>query len=213
MRRYFLIGLIILLVGATYLTDFFIPKQRHLDENLSLKTENENLKAQIQMLQSSIPRVQGLASNYLMAEVFSTYPFNIKNQITVNAGENQGVKKMMAATLGENLLLGQVINVFTNYSVVETIFDPNFQLPVRVGEAQIDGFFQGGNEPKMTLIEKSKPIKVGDVVYVASQEFPYGLKIGEVKEIKESTAGVFKEATLTTPFNINELREINIIIK
>ena len=93
MRRYFLIGLIILLVGGIYLTDFFISKQRYFDENLSLKQENENLKAQMQMLQSLMPRVEGLVSNYLTVGVFSTYPFNIKNQITVNAGENQGIKK------------------------------------------------------------------------------------------------------------------------
>ncbi len=213
MRRYVLIILIILLAGATYLTIFFISKQSSFDENLRLKRENENLRAEIQMLQSLMPRVQGINSSYLTAQVFSTYPFNVKSQITINAGENQGIKKMMAVTLGENLLLGLVSDVFANYSVVETIFDPNFQLPVRVGETQIDGLFQGGNEPKMTLIEKSKLVKAGDVVYSASQEFPYGLKIGEINEIKESAAGVFKEAVLKMPFNVNELREVNIIIK
>ncbi len=117
----------------------------------------------------------------------------------------------MAATYGNNILFGQVIKVFTDYSVVETDFDANFQLPGRVSEAQIDGLVQCGNEPKVSLIEKNKPIKTGDIVYSASQEFPYGLKIGEVSEVRETSAGVFKEATLKIPFNINELREVDIL--
>jgi len=215
MRRYLLILLIILLAGATYLTNFFIAKQRSFDENLRLKQENENLRAQIQKSQLPLincsSAVTNGSSSVITAEVFSTYPFNIKNQITVNAGEKQGVKKMMTATVGENLLLGQVINVFASYSVIQTIFDPNFQLSVKIGDKQIDGLFQGGNAPKVTLIEKNKQIQTGDIVYSASQEFSYGLKIGEVSEINETLAGVFKEAILKMPFNINELREIQII--
>jgi len=211
MRRYLIIGLIILLIGATYLTNFFISKQRSFDENSRLKIENENLKAQIEKSQILNLKSQISGNSYLTAKVFSTYPFNIKNQITVNAGENQEVKKMMTAAVGENILLGQVINVFQNYSVIRTIFDPNFQLPVRIGSQQVDALFQGGNEPRVSLIEKSKAIKTGDIVYSASQEFPYGLKLGEILEIRETSAGVFKEATLKIPFNINELREANIL--
>ncbi len=211
MRRYIIIALIVLLTGTTYLTNFFVSKQRSFDENARLKQENENLKAQIQ--ESQIPSLgsPSLSDSSLTAEVFSTYPFNAKNQIAINAGAKQGVKKSMTATIGGNILLGQVINVFENYSVVQTIFDPNFQLPVRIGDQQIDSLFQGGNEPKLSLIEKTKPVKTGDIVYSASQEFIYGLKVGEVAEIRESSAGVFKEATLTMPFNINELREVNLL--
>jgi rod shape-determining protein MreC len=220
MRRYFLIALIIVIVVVTYFTDFFIKKERSFDENLRLKEENENLRAQIQKLEMTL---RGVAwqrgnclpaegrENYLAAKVFSTYPFNIKNKITINVGEKQGVKKMMTATVGENLLLGQVVGVFENFSVIQTIFDPNWQLPARISKEEIDGLFQAGNEPKVVLIEKEKAIQIGDVVYSASQEFPYGLKIGEISEIKETAAGVFKEAILKIPFNVNELREVQIL--
>ncbi len=213
MRRYLIITLVIFLIGVTYLTNFFIKKERSFDENLRLKQENENLRAQIQKFQIPISNYQLQQKNYLIAKVFSTYPFNIKNQVTINIGEKQGVKKMMTVTVGDNLLLGQVTEVFENYSVIQTIFDPNWQLSVRIGKEEINGLFQGGNEPKVVLIEKEKAIQIGDIVYSASQEFPYGLKIGEISEIKETVAGVFKEAVLKIPFNINELREVNVITK
>jgi len=211
MRRYFLIAIIIAIVAATYLADFFIKKERSFDEVLRLKQENENLRAQIQLLkfngQNSI-----LNTNFITAKVFSTYPFNIKNIITINAGEKQGIKKSMVATVGENILLGQVTDVFENFSVIQTIFDPAWQLPVRIGKEEINGLFKAGNEPKVILIEKEKQIQTDDIVYSASQEFPYGLKIGEVAEIKETAAGVFKEAVLKMPFNVGELREIKILM-
>lgn len=213
MRRYLIITLVIFLIGVTYLTNFFIKKERSFDENLRLKQENENLRAQIQKFQIPISNYQLQQKNYLIAKVFSTYPFNIKNQVTINIGEKQGVKKMMTVTVGDNLLLGQVVEVFENYSVIQTIFDPNWQLSVRIGKEEINGLFQGGNEQKVVLIEKEKAIQIGDIVYSASHEFPYGLKIGEISEIKETVAGVFKEAVLKIPFNINELREVNVITK
>ena len=209
LRRYFIILIVVLLTGTIYFTAFFIKKERSFDENLRLKQENEELRAQIQ--KSSILNPQSsILNSYLTAKVFSTYPFNIKNQITVNVGEKQGIKKLAPVILKENILIGQVNEVFENYSVVKTIFDSNFQLPVRIGKDEINALFQGGGEPKVNLIDKEKPIQAGDIVYSASSEFPYGLKIGEISEIKETSAGVFKEAILKMPFNVNELRIVEI---
>jgi len=210
MRRYLLLILLISLLVLTYFTSFFIKKERSFDENLRLKQENESLKAQIQQLTTNNQPLT-TNNNYLVAKVFSTYPFNIKNQITINVGEKQGVKKMMAVTVEGNLLLGYISKVFDDYSIVQTIFDPSWQLPVRIGKEEIDGLFQGGSEPKLVLIAKEKAIQVGDIAYSASQEFPYGLKIGEILEIRENAAGVFKEAVLKIPFNVNELREVRVI--
>ncbi len=211
MRRYFLIAIIIAIVATTYLANFFIKKERSFDENLYLKQENENLKAQIQLLKVNGQKSK-VNNNFITAKVFSTYPFNVKNTITINAGEKQGIKKSMVATVGENILLGQVTDVFENFSVIQTIFDPAWQLPVRIGKEEIDGLFKAGNEPKVILIEKEKQIQIDDIVYSASQGFPYGLKIGEVAEIKETAAGVFKEAVLKMPFNVGELREVKILM-
>ncbi len=213
MRRYILLVFIVVLLGAVYLTGFFIKKERSFTENLRLKQENQDLRAQIQHLTDfELPNENyGTAPSdekYLRAKVFSTYPFNIKNEITVNAGEKQGVKLGTIATIGDNILVGQIIKVFDNASIIQTIFDPNLELPVRIGKEEINGMLQAGAEPKVILIEK--PVGVGDVVYSAVAEFPYGLKIGEITQIKESAAGVFKEASIKIPFTVSELREIKI---
>ncbi len=213
MRRYIFLTLIILLLIITYSTTFFIEKKRSFNENLLLKQENQELRAQIQKIQIPVCGIQPPGDNYLSAKVFSTYPFNIKNQIVIDIGENKGIKKMMAATVGENILVGQVIEVYKTSSVIKTFFDPNWQLPVRIGKEETNGLLEGGSEPKVILIEKEKPLQVNDIVYSASQEFSYGLKIGEITEIRESAAGVFKEAVLKMPFNVSELREVNVLLR
>lgn len=214
MRRYILLVFIVILLGAVYLTGFFIKKERSFTENLRLKQENQDLRAQIQRLTDSESPNENCGTapsneKYLRAKVFSTHPFNIKNEITANAGEKQGVKLGAVATIGDNILVGQVIKVFDRASAIQTIFDPNLELPVRIGKGEINGMLQGGAEPKVILIEK--PVGVGDVVYSASAEFPYGLKIGEIMQIKESAAGIFKEASIKIPFTVSELRQVNII--
>lgn len=220
MARYISIGFIIVLAATVYFGGFFIKKEKAFDENLRLKQENEELRAQIYKLQTTDYGLKtkdcGLRTadkNYLSVKVFSEYPFNIKNKITVNAGEKQGIGKSASAVLKDNILVGEVVEVFKNYSVVKTIFDPTWQVSVRIGKEETNGLFQGGAEPKVVLIDKEKPLQVGDVVYSASVGFPYGLKIGEVKEIRENSAGVFKEALLKMPFNPAELREINLIVE
>ena len=210
-RRYFLIVLIIAIAGGIYFTDFFLKKEREADENILLRQQNEDLLAQLQMAQlfGIAPEI---GESFIEAKIFSTYPFNIKNTITVSGGESDGVKKNMPALLGEGILIGRVSEVFGDYSIVQTVFDPSWQMSVRVGKLETDGLLEGGNEPKITLIEKSKPVEVGDVVYSASKDFPYGLKVGEVSRVEDDSAGVFKNAVLKIPFNANELRNINILL-
>ncbi len=211
-RRYFLIILIIIIAGTAYFADFFIKKEREKTENISLKQENRQLLAQIQKNHLFITD-KNETDNFRAVRVFSTYPFNIKNTITISGGKNDGIEENMTATLGQDIFIGKVSKVFDDYSIVQTVFDPSWQMPVRIGISEVDGLLEGGNEPRVSLIEKSKPCIIGDVVYSASKDFSYGLKIGEVFSIKENPGGVFKEAVLKIPFNISELREINIFLR
>ncbi len=213
MKRHTLTISIIILAIVVFFTGFFVKKERFFDENIQLKKENENLKVELQELKTGNCGVIVLQSDILIVKVFSTYPFNIKNQIVVDAGEAQGIKNLMPALFGNNILLGQIIKVSKNTSIIQTIFDPDWQLPVRIGENEISGLLQGGNEPRITFIEKDKPINTGDIVYSAGQGFPLKLKVGEISEIKESAPGVFKEAVLAVPFNIGALRKVEILLK
>ncbi|MEK7568465.1 MAG: rod shape-determining protein MreC [Patescibacteria group bacterium] len=198
----------VLIIVVVYFTGFFIKKERDFRENLLLKRENENLRGELQLAAAGIKEAK--KNDYLTAKVFSTYPFNFKNKITVNVGEKNGVKKSAVVAFGENIFIGQITDVSRDFGVARTVFDPNWQLPVRIGEEEINGLLQGGNEPRIVLVDNDEFLKAGLVVYSAGEGIPYGLKIGEIKEIGKDATGVFKEAFLKIPFNVGDLREVNV---
>lgn len=227
MKRIILGILTVVLIIFVFFTNFFIEKNStiqffsfvknylHVDlykENNSLKIENENLRAQLQKLQifySESDSLKKLNEKYVSAKIFSTYPFNIKNILTVDKGADNNVKKDEVVVINANIFLGQVSDVSKNSASIRTVFDPDWQLPVKIGENKTNGLFKGGNDPKITLIEKS--VKVGDGVFLASMDFPLYLKIGDISQINEGTGGVFKEALIQMSYNLGELENVYIL--
>lgn len=224
MKRIVLISLTTIILIVTFFSGIFIPKRAFVasinfakqylktdfyQENVLLKLQNENLKAQLQRAQDNSGETASLEAHRperFASNVFSTYPFNMKDTISVDRGSTDGIADAMVATVADSILLGQVVGVTEHSAVVRTIFDSHWQLPVRIGPDNINGLFQGGNDPKVVLVEK--PIKVGDGVFSAAKEFPLGIKIGEIKEIKEEAGGIFKEATIRTPYSIGDVKVV-----
>lgn len=143
-----------------------------------------------------------------LAKVFSNYPFNTKNLIVLSFGAKQGVK-VNDPVFWEGFLLGQIRSVADESSEAKTVFDASWQIPVRIGEKQIDGMFQGGSIPKIVMIQADKEVNAGDLVISVSRDFPYGIKLGELGEV-EKADNVFKEGILKLPYNIVDLKEVKI---
>ena len=179
-------------------------------ENAVLKMENEKLKAQIEQLSAFYLNNGDFLSvrkeGEIIAGVFSSYPFNFKNILVIDKGLVDGVEKGAIVFWQDNVLLGKADEVSENYSNIKTFFDPGVQIPVKIGEEKINGLFKGGGEPKIELIEK--PVKIGDAIFAFSSDFPIGMKIGEIKEIKKITGAVFSEATVKFPYRINEIETV-----
>ena len=221
MKRYLLFSGILIFTGFVLFGSVVFPRGNASDDASVLRQENQSLLAAIQRARifgipegASTSLETGVASGtYLTAKVFSTYPFNMKNQITVDAGEEDGVRVGMVVTIGETILLGRVKEVLPTASIVQTVFDSQFEIPVRIGQAEADSLFEGGGEPKAVLIDKTKRVEVGDAVLSADSSFPYGLKVGEITEIREGATGIFKEAIVKTPFVLSEIRDVGILIR
>ncbi len=149
----------------------------------------------------------------LMAQVYSTFPFNHKHLLAINAGADQGVVVGMPVTAEGNLLLGQIVEVSERQALAQTIFDNNWTLPVRVGPTLRDALLVGGQNPRLTLIDKNDVVQKGDIVISAKKEFPYGMSVGEVGEVNNLVARSFQEAELVLPYTMRDLREVAVILK
>ena len=180
------------------------------DELNALKSENQALKAQILELNN---KIIPLKSDAVIGQVFSSYPFNNKNLLSINVGENQGIKELMPVTLEGYTLVGQISKVFKNYSLVKTIFSPDWQIPVRIGEKKIPALLVGGPNLKLTMIVNDKPNFENQPIFAASQDLPYGLNIGAVTDVQNnSDTGVFQEANIDLDYDFDNLTELSVLL-
>jgi rod shape-determining protein MreC len=177
-------------------------------DQISLAADNASLRLQLTALQSG----QSAASNTNTADgihamVYSSYPFGFKSQIVLNAGSDAGIQIGKAVTY-QGIFIGTVQSVFPDSAVVQTIFDPSFKTPVRIGSQGIDALLVGGSFPKATSISKSVTVTNGDNVYTAASGLPYHLLVGTVAQMSASADDVFKEAGLNFSYDLMDIQSV-----
>ncbi len=191
---------------TSYFGNFFNQSSGDADLRLKiseLEKENENLKAQL------FREAIGLDESETI-KVYSSYPLNTKSEIAIAAGRKQGLAVSDVITYGENVLVGRVTKVFDSSSVVKTIFDPSWEIPVRIGKSETDALMGAGTELRLTLIPREALIEAGEPVITSGSDLPYGLMIGYIKEIKEPPGTTFKEAVVEPSLRLKDLRDVNL---
>jgi len=63
------------------------------------------------------------------------------------------------------------------------------------------------------MIDKTKNPAIGDKVYLASRDLPYGLVVGEIRSIRDGEGGVFKEADVAPPYALGDLSEVLVYVE
>ncbi len=181
-----------------------------LESDPSLAAENEALKAKLAELQGVAAQLPQSFPGDIRAMVYSRYPLNFKNELLVNAGSNDGVAQG-DAVIFQGIMIGSVEQVFSGSSLVRTVFDGSFKMPVRVGSGGYDALFVGGAYPEATSIQKSAPVEPGDIVYTAAPGFPYGLPVALVSATGTSADDLFLTASLSFAYDINSVETVLIV--
>jgi rod shape-determining protein MreC len=191
------------------LRQFFASQNVVSSDSQSVAAENETLKAQLAQLQAVQAQMPTSLPTTIRAMVYSRYPFNFKNELTVNVGTEQGVATG-SAVLFQGALIGQVQTVWPNAALVQTIFDNGFKMPVRIGARGYDGLLQGSSYPTVGSIAHAAAVNSGDIVYAAGAGLPYGLPIGEVAATGTSADSLFEQASLSFTYDINSIQTVAI---
>jgi len=166
-----------------------------------LQTENESLRAEI----------IGFKINHEgEVKVYSSYPFNNKKDVSISGGLNLGFKKGDAVTVNSKILVGQISEVLSNSSIVKTVYDPDWEIAVRIGEKEIDGLLKGGLSPVIDFIKSDAEVVAGDIILTASPDLPYGLEIGKIKSVKDNPGSPFKTAEIEFAISLNSLRDVSV---
>ena len=178
----------------------------------ALKIEIETLKAKIEDLQSSKKDFKENNWEYVPAKIYSSYPFNNKNIISINLGSNDSISNYSAVASAPGVIFGQVIETYPNISLIRTILDNDFQAAVKIGDKKINALLKGGSTPTLEMIEKNSLISSGDDVFCTDTNFPFGFKIGEVQSVVDTKeTEPFKKALMRINYNPLDLEEVLII--
>lgn len=186
------------------------PRPQAVDPSTAqnLQAENQALTAQLYQLQGVAAEFPSIPAHYMPAMVYSRYPFNFKNEILINAGANEGVTAGKAVLYQGGVLIGTVEAVFPDSSLVQTVLDGNFKMPVRIGAKGYDALLVGGASPRATSILQSASVHAGDVVYTAAPNLPYGLPIAVVTAVSVSRDNLFQEASLDFAYDMNTVQTV-----
>lgn len=176
----------------------------------ALLLENQSLRARIQEIEDAPSLVTSERKRYIKVPLYSSYPLNINHQLLVAAGSEDGVLEGATVFAAPGVFLGQIVSVDKTKATVRTIFDPGWELPVRIGAEKVDALLVGGQEPKLTLVSKRKPLIGGEPVILSSRDFEYGLLLGTVAELRQSKDSLFLEGRLITSYAVADLSELYI---
>jgi|SRR5574344_825973 rod shape-determining protein MreC len=139
--------------------------------------------------------------------------------IIINKGLKNGInKKNIVVSVSNNdslILIGQVIEVYDNYSKVLLITDMDSNIISVISRENIFGIVNGTNsdELEMNIIGKVNDIKVGEKVFTSGLGgiFQAGLYIGEISKVMFENHGMIKKVFINPFEDIKNLDFVTVI--
>lgn len=193
-------------------------------ENEILRQLNVNLSDEVSRLREArlenmrLREMIGMKSRaeftLIPAEVIGKSLHLLRNTITLNVGEEDGVKQDMPI-VSEVGLVGKVIATSAHYSIGQLVLNKDFRASAKVQRSRVDGIiaWDGGDVLHLKNVAKKQDVKEGDVVTTSehSNTFPRDIKIGIVSKVSEKPGNLFKDVDLTPSVDFASLEEVFII--
>ena len=156
--------------------------------------------------------------SYLPAVVVSNTVSQEANFIMLERGSKQGIKKDMGV-LGPLGIVGKVVSVSENYSVVMSLLNRNSKVSAmfkKGREQYAENISWDGKDANYLIMEKvskAVDVKKGDTIVTSnySPSFPSLLMIGTVAEIKTDAVGNNYFLKIKAATNFHALQHVNVI--
>jgi rod shape-determining protein MreC len=159
-----------------------------------LRAENDELREMIAFRDtSSYPLIP--------AKVISKLVTKTQGNFIINRGSRDEIKKGMPV-LSEKGLIGLIMDVAENYSVVRTLNNSNLNIAVTLQRTNVDGILSyDGKNLVIKDIPTTYDVRVGDRVETSdfSSLFPPAIPIGIVEKKESNVLGLLHNITIT-PF-------------
>lgn len=194
------------------------------EENRKLQGELSRITTEIQALREELYRAGRLEefAQYqkssgmkgLPAQVIGESPDPWVRTIIVDQGYRQGVGKGLAVVTAAGLV-GRVIEVGPDTSVVRLIVDRASSVPVLVSRSRARALLEGENSGTCQLkyLIRTEDVRDGDMIITSglSGIFPRGIEVGTVSEIVRQNYGLYQYAKVLPRVPLARLEDVLIL--
>lgn len=149
------------------------------------------------------------------ARVVHSSVYKQYNYLTINKGRKQGVSRDMAV-IGEQGIIGIVLESSPNFSTVLPIINRDFRLSAKIAKNNFAGIIQwNGNSPQQAILNEIPyhvDVQIGDTIVTSgfSAIFPEGLHVGTISDFSLQERN-FYEIQIKLGTNFNTLFNVNVI--
>jgi rod shape-determining protein MreC len=195
------------------------------DQNQALTQEVADLRARVVRLQEAEIENRALreelgfkqgypAYDLLPAEVVGRDPSNFLQYLQANKGSSDGVRAGTVAVV-PNGLLGRVVAVGANWCRILLVTDVSSSVNALLQSSRASGVASGqaGGSLLMRYIPQGESVLLGDMVLTSGLggNFPKGLIIGRVSQVRQKDIELFQEAQVVSLIDFQRLEVIYLI--
>jgi rod shape-determining protein MreC len=153
------------------------------------------------------------------AEVIANSPSVWEKTITINKGQSDGLAERMPVITYNGYLVGRIDYAGSNSSQVRLINDNQFVVGgiISRSDSREIGLVRGsGRRDKLSTMDNiawNADIESGDIIYTSglSNNFPSGIKIGEVQSVDADNYGLSQKAEVMLFINTVTIEEVMVI--
>jgi rod shape-determining protein MreC len=193
-------------------------------ENEQLRRENDELKLQVNQLQSKAGEADRLAAllNFrqaqrnvpmLGARVIGTSADTASQTIYLDRGERDGIRRNMGVITPDGVV-GKVIESYRDTAQVLLLTDKDSGVGAMLADSRIQSPVGGTGEPLLSMkyIPTDDTVNVGEHVVTSGMDriFPRDLPVGVVAEIK--TGRPFQQVRVRPAANLQRLEEVIVLL-
>ncbi|RPI14848.1 MAG: rod shape-determining protein MreC [Ignavibacteriae bacterium] len=211
-------------IGLVQSSFSVIPNVFQLErENRNLREDNNSLAIELSQLKEA--KLENLRLTKMLefkertkypmvsAKILGKTLIQTRNTITLNTGENDGIKVGMPV-ITEKGLIGKIIATSSSYSIAQIIFNKDLKISAKVQRSRVDGIIAWEGETNLLLknVSKSADILEGDVLITSeySNSFPAGIPIGYVTSLG-TIDNLFKKVLIKPFVNFETLEEVFVL--
>ena len=186
--------------------------------NLSLADEVSRLReARLENLR--LQQLLGLKErkqfSYVAANVVGKNLQLLRNTVTLDVGENDGVRTMMPVVT-DNGLAGKIVATAGHYAIAQVLLNKDLRVSAKIERSRVDGIIRwdGGSRLLLTNVAKTLDVQEGDVVITSeySSMYPAGIRIGVVVSARPLEGSLFQTIEVAPGVDFPHLEEAFVLL-